>query len=538
MQRNILKIALVVLLISTCGALFAQKGREAHTVTICATTDIHGKYFDSLYVDNQANKTSLSNVSTYIKGLRREGVHPVLIDVGDNLQGDNASYFFNFEHTQGSHLYTQIASYMGYDAVVVGNHDIEPGHKVYDKLNAESGVPYLAANAIITEGESAGKPYFKEYTVVERDGIKIAIIGLTNGCIKNWLTPELWSGMKFVTPASVAQRVVDSVRAKESPDIVVLAMHSGTGDGSPSNHENQGKYVASFIKGVDLILCGHDHRAYAGYVENPEGNVLLLNAGTRCSVLAQCIFSVEKEGGKLLSKSAAYRLVPMADVPTDEDYNNRFETEFEMVREFTNKPIGVLLEDIHTSDALYGPSAYLSLIHKVQLMSTDADISIAAPLQTGSVIKKGVLNFQDLFSIYQFENQLFVVEMKGSQLKSYLEMSYDTWINNTAPSFNFDSAEGILYTVDKKKKKGERVIITSMSNGTPFDSEKIYKVAMTSYRASGAGGLLQFGAGINPQTDDSFIVGRYPEIRDLIREYIVKEKEIVPISSNNWRFIE
>lgn len=508
-------------------------------VTICATTDIHGKYFDSLYVDNQANKTSLANVSTHLKNLRSSGRKPVLIDVGDNLQGDNASYYFNFEDTTSNlHLYSLIAKYLKYDAIVAGNHDIETGHPVYDKVRSEIGIPYLAANALYDSGAKEGEPYFDQYTIVKRGGAKIAIIGFTNAHIKYWIAAELYSGIDFTAPSVIAQDLVDKVIAKEHPDIVVLAMHSGTGDGSSDDTENQGKYIASFIKGVDLILCGHDHSPFAEYIENPNGDVLLLNASNRCSVLAQCEISIEKVGKVVKSKKFEYRLIPMADVPVDEEYMAEFHKYFDIVQDFTLNKIGYIQDNIYTVDALYGPSAYLTLIHKVQKEAAEADISFSAPLTVGGVIKKGDINFQDLFTFYPFENQLYVIQMTGTQIKNYLEMSYDAWINKSTPTYNYDSAYGINYTVNKKKAKGERVVIGSMSDGSPFDLQKVYKVAINSYRASGAGQHLQDGAGIDPEDVGSLIVYRGPQIRDLLHDYIVKEREIVPNCDHNWKFIE
>ena len=101
-------IGCLISLISSKGGLSDGE----HHVTICATTDIHGAYFDSSYVDNMANKTSLANVSSFLKELRAGGVQPVLVDVGDNLQGDNAAYYFNYVATDVPHIYPRIADYL------------------------------------------------------------------------------------------------------------------------------------------------------------------------------------------------------------------------------------------------------------------------------------------------------------------------------------------------------------------------------------------------------------------------------------------
>ena len=156
--------------------------------------------------------------------------------------------------------------------------------------------------------------------------------------------------------------------------------------------------------------------------------------------------------------------------------------------------------------------------------------------QNSGVVPKGVIEFQDLVSIYKFENQLYTVELTGAQIKDYLEYSYDNWVNRTGPSYNWDSADGILYEVSRSAAKGERVRILSMCDGTPFDPAKTYKVAMTSYRASGGGDLLRNGAGVDPASLK--VVDKMKDIRSLIGDYIADKKEIVPSVATNWKFVK
>ena len=107
--------------------------------------------------------------------------------------------------------------------------------------------------------------------------------------------------------------------------------------------------------------------------------------------------------------------------------------------------------------------------------------------------------------------------------------------------YNFDSAAGINYTVDVTKPAGARVAISSLADGSPFDEDATYNVAMTSYRAAGGAQYLWEGAGI--YDTDSRIVARYPEIRNLVYDYIlehgaIKDAEISkPAAIGSWSFI-
>ena len=558
MKKNILNIAAILIALFGIGfgigcliSLISSKGTLAdgeYQVTVCATTDVHGAYFDSLYVDNMANSTSLANVSSYLKGLRASGVQPILIDVGDNLQGDNAAYYFNYVATDVPHLMPRLMEYLGYDAVIVGNHDIETGHSVYDRITSELRVPYLAANAACDRDENGvadmdedpknklvSDSYFLPYCIIDRGGVKVAVVGMTNANIKSWLSDSYWNGMDFQMIHDIAQGLIDKIVAKEHPQLVVLAVHSGTGTDLP-DRENEALYLASTLEHVDLVLNGHDHRPLAKEVENPAGSVVLLNEGMKAKYVGQADFTLRVKNGKLIERNVDYKLVPMDQYPVDSAYAATFRDDFLAVKDFATRPIGRVSDNIFLADALDGPSSYINLLHTVQLGASGADISFAAPLSNSGVVPKGVIEFQDLTSIYRFENTLYVVGMTGRQIKDYLEYSYDSWVSRTGATYNWDSADGIIYEVSRSAPKGERVNIISMSDGTPFELDKTYKVAMTSYRASGGGDLLTLGAGIDP--DSLVVYDKMKDIRSLVGDYISEQGEIEPKVSTNWKFVK
>ena len=545
-------------LASCCGP---KDGED--TFRILTTNDVHGHYFDSLYVsDRTAN--SLMSVAWYVDSLRvSDGPENiVLIDAGDCLQGDNAAYYFNYVDTTSKHLFARMVEHMGYDAVVVGNHDIETGHPVYDRLVKTMEVPFLAANAIRTDN---GKPYFQEYVTLKRHCLNITIIGFTNPNIKSWLSPLLWSGMEFESlMPDFAQNVVDRVRVKEKSDVVIVAVHAGTGSGDGSQLESQGMDLYKSLEGVDFVICSHDHRP----VTHESEDICLINAGSHCNNLGYGTVTVKVEGGKVVEKTLSADLIRLDKNKVDKEMQSLFRPEFEAVKAFTLKEVGVLETDLRTRDAYRGMSDYLNLIHTLSLASTDAQISFAAPLTFNGFVKAGTLVYNDLFTIYPFENQLFEVKMSGKEIRNYLEHSYDNWINTLEPgqdhllkisnrpdsrtgqkrwsfdgmTYNFDSAAGLVYEVDVTKPFGERIIIRSLADGSAFDEAAEYKVAMTSYRASGGGGLMQ-AVGIDTDRIDDRVTGYYPEIRNILYDYLVENGSISPEKIGDksvigeWKFV-
>ena len=555
-------LAVLAFLALSCG----HRLRDGeYTLTILSTNDVHGTWFDSTYVDGRT-RNSLFAVKHYVDSVRTaDGADNVLLlDVGDCLQGDNAPYYFNYVDTLTPHLFPRLMKYMGYDAVAVGNHDIETGHRVYDRVAADlkrEGVDFLAANAIRNDN---GKPYFTPYKIVKKAGLKVAVLGYTNANMKAWLTEELWSGMHFVPIVDVIQADVDRMVAKEHPDVVVAMMHSGTGQGDGTVLESEALDVFRSVRGVDWVLASHDHRPHL----EANDSCGFLNSGSHSRNVAEGKMHLTVRGRKVVAKSYETKLIPVRANQADPQMRAHFQKDYEAVKAFTLKEVGILNTDLWTRDAYRGMSDYMNLIHTLSLSCKPAEISFGAPLTFNGYVKSGILRYNDLFTIYPFENQLFVVSMTGEEIKGYLEVSYDKWINTIAKaddhllkirqnddprtqqrgwsfinrSYNFDSAAGINYTVDVTKPFGERILISGMADGSAFELERKYNVAMTSYRASGGGGLLQ-EAGIDTDRIDDRTVARYPEIRNILYDYLITNGSIDPEVIGNqavigsWKFV-
>lgn len=535
-----------------------------YTIHLFTTNDVHGTYFDSTYV-SERTRPSLMAVSHYVDSVRAASgeENVIFIDAGDCLQGDNAAYYYNYVDTVSRHLYARIAEYMGYDAIVAGNHDIETGHNVYDRIMREMDVPFLAANAVRTDN---GRPYFQDYVIVRRHGLKIAILGFTNPGIPGWLSEELWSGMEFRSLLPYVQEYVDKVISEERPDVVVAAVHSGTGNGDGSMLESQGLDLFRTLRGVDFLVCSHDHRPYVAQ----NDSICLINSGSHCRNIGHGTVRITVKGGKCTARSLSAELIPVRKEAVDAEMEALFRKDYDEVRAFTLKPVGELDTELLTRDAYRGMCPYMDLLHTVSLSVPEADISFAAPLTFNGRVGAGTILYNDLFTIYPFENQLFVVRMTGKEVKDYLEYSYDTWINTVddekdghllkivsepdprtgqdrwsfvGRAYNFDSAGGLVYTVDVTMPAGGRVSVKSLADGSPFSEDAEYNVAMTSYRASGGGSLMEEGAGIDAAEVETRIVARYPEIRELVYGYILEnggiyaEKIKAPAVTGGWSFI-
>lgn len=533
-------------------------------IKIIATGDVHGAIFPYDFIENEPLNTSLAQVYTYIKEQRAvKSQDVILLDNGDFLQGQPVVYYSNYEKYDGEHICSDVMNFMGYDAASIGNHDLETGHEVYDRLVKEFNFPWLAANAV---RKSDGKPYFEPYTVIEKRGVKIAVLGLITPSIPTWLPEKIWEGIEFRDMVETAQYWMKIIREKENPDIVIGLFHSGI-DSTYNNrcnedfmNENASALVAHKVPGFDLIIAGHDHQECNMVIKNVEGQRVIILDSKNCARLAAVAsIQVKKCGDRLIDKKITGLIMEMNSCEPDTEMMKRYGGYINMIKKYVSKPIAKFTRTVSSRDAMFGNSAFVDLIHSVQLEVTGADISFAAPLTFDSKIKKGVVCIRDMFKLYKFENLLYTLKLTGQEVLDYLEYSYGWWFNmmsdkkdhlvlfeldekgnnRTAGKFyNYSSASGINYTVDLCKPAGEKIKILGFTDGRPFSLDGVYKVAVNSYRGNGGGGHLTEGAHIvHEELLNRIISATDKDLRYIIMRNIEEKQIISPKASGNWKAV-
>lgn len=529
------------------------------------TSDVHGQLFAWDFVDRKAVPGGLSAVYAYIKGRRSAwGDRLLLTDGGDVLQGQPTAYYANGIDRECTHWMADAMNRVGYDAGCMGNHDVETGHAVYDRWVAQCRFPILGAN--VTDART-GEPYLKPYTVLERGGLRIAVLGLLTPVIPYWQPEKHWEGLRFEEMTACARRWVRQIRERERPHLLVGLFHSGKSGGivTAQGAENAALQVARQVEGFDLIGYGHDHLANVETVDGPGGRPVLCMAPT-CQALNVCEADIEVvlEGDEVKARRCTGRVVPMAPY-CDEPGARAFELEYAERRRgleaFVDSPLGRFAHTVRCRDAYFGPSAFIDLLHCLQLQITGAQISLASPLAFDADIGQGTVRVGDMFKLYRYEDLLCTLLLTGREIKGALEWSYARWTHRMqAPedhimlldnvldggrrkgfkhlTFNFDSAAGILYTVDVTRPEGDKIRICSLATGEPFEPDAFYRVTTNSHRASGGGELLTRGAGIPQEELAGRIVNRTEkDLRHHLMEYIRKCGQVEARPLNQWCFV-
>jgi 2',3'-cyclic-nucleotide 2'-phosphodiesterase/3'-nucleotidase len=534
-----LRIALAALLASVAG----WAGQV--TVTVLATTDLHGNVYPVDYLTGQPAERGLAKIATLIQAVRRENPNTLLIDCGDTIEGSPIESVYQSSVSAGRlplgltfageplvHDPMMLAmNALGYRAMTLGNHEFNFGLRSIERARADAKFPWLSAN---TEAQAGAKP-FDPYMVAAIDGVKVAVVGVTTPSIPSWEEPEHYRGYRFLDPVRAVESAMATLRRKERPDVIVLAAHMGLGDAG----ENQVSAIATQVPGIDAIFFGHTHREEPG---KRIGGALVVQPKNWGMSLARIDFVLESTdagGWKLIDKRS--RLIPVtAATPADAEVLSIVRPYHELTERYLNTPVAESGADLDGRLGRVEDTALVDAIQAVQLHYAQADVSFTALFNPRAKTPKGPVSVRQIAALYVYDNELYAIEGDGKMVKDALEnaaryflacpdaaCSHGPLINRQFPGFNYDMAEGVEYEIDLRRPPGDRVV-NLRRNGKPLAPGEKLRIAVNNYRAGGSGGYEMFrGAKILWRSSQ--------EIRDLIVAYYTEHKRLPDHADGNWR---
>jgi 2',3'-cyclic-nucleotide 2'-phosphodiesterase / 3'-nucleotidase len=541
-SRVLLSLTTLVFL---CLSVVAQETapKRVH-ITVLGSTDLHGNIYPIDYYTDKADNRGLAKVATLIKRARKENPNVVLIDSGDTIQGTPLQYYHNKKNNTPRDAMMLVMSSLHYDSMTVGNHEYNFGLKVLEKARSEADFPWLSANSY---DKGTDKTHYKPYIVKEISGVRVGILGLTTPGIPNWENIPNSVGLEFHEPVAEAKKWVAELRDKERADIVVIAMHMGleedlrTGDINPGQvpNENRAVAIAREVSGVDAIFMGHTHRDTPAVFLN---GVLITQANHWGRHLARADFYMQRDGARWQVYAKAGRTIPVDDkVEADRDVLQLAESYHQETQNWLSRVIGESAEELTAREARFRDTAILDLVQRVQLDAGKADVSMVAPFNLDARIAQGPVTVRNIAGLYVYENTLVVLEVTGQQLKDALEHSAKFFrpyeqgkspaelVDEKIPAYNFDLAEGVEYELDIRRPIGDR-IQNLRFHGQPLAPTQKLKLATNNYRVNGGGGY-------NMYKSAPVVYRSSEEIRELIIDWVERNKKIPTTATNNWKLL-
>jgi len=517
---------------------------RAHIV-ILSTTDMHGRIFPIDYYTNKYDNVGIAKVATLVKEARKNDPDLLLLDSGDTIQGTPLEYFHNKRNNTPSDPMMLTMNALRYDAMAVGNHEYNFGLQVVDKARGEAKFPWLSAN---TYDKGTDKTHYAPYIVKEVQGVRIGILGLTTPGIPNWENPPNYARLEFHETVSEAKKWVPVLREKEKADVVVVAMHMGieedlrTGIPNPSSvpNENAAVAIARQVPGVDVILMGHTHREITDLFVN---GVLLTQANRWASHVARVDLYLDKDNSgrwQVVAKSA--RTLPVTEkTEIDPEIAKLGDPYDKETQAWLARSIGESSAELTAGGCRFHDTAIIDLIQRVQLDAGNADVSMAACFNDRARIPQGSVTVRDIAGLYEYENTLVTLELTGQQLKDALEhsaryfkeyqpgKSLNDLVDTRIPGYNFDVAQGVSYDIDLTKPFGQRIENLKFK-GQPLDPKQKLRVVTNNYRVNGGGGFTMY-------QNAPVIYRSSAEVRELIIDWVEKNKQVPTEADNNWRIV-
>jgi 2',3'-cyclic-nucleotide 2'-phosphodiesterase/3'-nucleotidase len=461
---------------------------EIVRIRVIGFSDLHGNFFPYDFLQRRPKTEGLPWIYQFVKEQREDtSQHVVLLNSGDFLQGSMSVYYHNYMDPRRDSFFMPLVflSRVGVDVSVLGNHDLETGQMVTrraQRMNVLFNSEIIAANVF---AERSRQRSFKPYVILERGGLRIAVLGLTTPVMTGCAKTKVVTGLDIADMLPHARTWIDYIRTVEEPDLVIGLFHAGFIDRSridPATEAcvnvNDPVYIAKNVPGFDGFILGHQHKLHVDSVldvfDPEEKNhsdseinriqingrpVWLIEPGYGGKNVGILDFEIQRNAdgsSRILSSSASIQNV--SGKPLPQDILDEFAEEQARIAEVANEIVAVIkdprnwlgrlfrrpLPATSSDGAYFGPNFFVDITHKVQLDTIGinrilgpgdtvrelhpVDVSFASPLSSNITFTAGdTITFGDLLRIYRFENKLAIVKMTGKEIKDYLEYSYDLW---------------------------------------------------------------------------------------------------------------
>ena len=548
-------------LLCSLFALSAVSTAMAQEVNIklLGTSDIHGRVVPWSYgADVEDKSGSYAQIATYVKDVRKNNKNVVLVDVGDAIQDNQVDVFAKDKKYYKDHPIPKVLNEMNYDIFVLGNHEFNFGMKALDEILKDIKAKKLTANFYHKKND---KRYIDATTIIEKDGVKLGIIGLSTPMSAKFEedTGNL-KDMKFTSPTEEARTQVEKLKAK-GVDAIIAVTHMGI-DNENNIPDTGMRDVINAVDGIDVVIAGHMHKDVPSETIK---NTLITEPHRYGTVVSEVDLTFDindKKEVKLVKKES--KTVPVKALEADKKIAEIYKPYHEKLRELNNVVIGQTENEMVPQETKHGVSAAFSkdtglssFINDVEQHYSGADVVTFSFDHQKARMNKGDIKKKDIIFNYRYAGgDVTVYELTGKQLKEYMEWSanyFDTiQPGDTEYRYNaerkkskyvtYDIFGGVNYKIDLRNPQGSKIVDLTLADGKPVTDDMKLKVGMNSYRfaqLNGKGGIWE-GQQIPVLWESKVAMGREKgTIQNMMIDYItnVKKGKIDGLSHNRWEII-
>ncbi len=555
MRSRILYFA--ALLSLACAPAQLPRSSGPVDLVIATTTDVHGRLRGWDYYANQAEAVrGLSRAATIVDSVRAANPgRVILLDGGDLLQGNSLAYVAARVSRDRINPIISAMNAMQYDAAAIGNHEYNYGVPYLDSAIRQAKFPFLSANTYRID--PAGVHAYRPWTIIDRAGVKVGIVGATTPGVTLWDAENIRGRLRFGDIVPAVRQAVQEVRTAGA-DIVLVTVHSGLN--GPSSYdtvttgvpsENVAGRIAAEIPEIDLVLYGHSHKEMRG---TTIGQTLLIQPKNWATSVNVAHLLVSRHGGitintgvtlvangyKVIEKRSD--LVQAAGHPENAAVLAATDAAHWETVAYVTTPIGSTTERWSADSARVKDTPLIDFILETERKAAGSDLASTAAFSTDVVLGPGPITIAQVAQLYPYDNTLRAARITGKQLRDYLEFSsryYRTPASPTAPleidpqipGYNFDIVSGVDYVIDVSRPIGSRVTRLDYK-GAPVRDTNTFTMALNNYRQTGGGGFAMLsGAPV--------VYDKQQEIRQLLIDE-VKQRGVIRQADYftlNWKLV-
>ena len=537
-------------MLTTLGALVPARAPRAQApagaadtleLLVASTTDVHGRLRGWDYFAARSDTIrSLARAATVVDSLR--AAHPdrvLLVDAGDLLQGTPMTYVAARVAPDQPHPVPAAMNAMRYDAAAIGNHEFNYGVPTLDRAVAQARFPFLAANVRRADGS---RPY-RAWTMVERGGAKVALVGGTTPGAMVWDRDNLAAAKLTIGDIVPAVREAVGEARAAGADVVVAVLHSGLDE--PSSYdttvarlpgENVSARIAREVQGVDVVIFGHSHRQLA---DTTIGGALVMQPKNWSESVGVARLQLVRSGARWTVAAKRGALVPTIGRAESPAVLAATQGAHERAVSYAASVIGTTAVAWRADSSRVVDTPLLDFTLEVMRRAGKADLAASAAFSLDASLDAGPVTVAEMARLYPYENTLRVVRVTGAQLRAFLEHSARYYqqagataagaVDRAVPGYNFDVVAGADYVLDLGRPVGQRV--TSLTfRGRPVADTDTFTLAVNNYRQTGGGGFSML-AGAPVVRDEG------QEIRQLLIDEVKARGTLRPEAyfTRNWR---
>ncbi len=462
------------LLAVAIAALTLSAGATDKKVTLLFTNDIESAYdaIPAFWLDDLERIGGLAEMNTLIKELRATNPKHFLFDAGDIFTGALA------KQTQGA-LAFDLMALMDYDAMVIGNHEFEYGTEILAWQKNRAPFPVLGANLFYKDTDH---PFAQAYTIVERDGIRIGVVGIMARDVVSAIIPAFIAPLDVRDEAVAVQKAVDEIR--DEVDLVVLLTHMGKTAPMQTDAETDPMTqrdidadiaLAGAVTGVDVLFGGHADAGTPEPVVQPETGTLIMQTYGQATHLGFLELILDDETGKIMGYDGKLIPVDSNRYAPDPLIRNRIEA--------ARAAAPDLFEVIGASDSYMNrkyvrESTIGNLFADIFREKAGTDIAFIHPGSLRKDLPAGPIRRVDVLDVYPFIDHVLTMTLNGRQIRDLIEQSL---------TFERGLLEvsGMEVTYDLSKPEYSRVL-TITKDGNPIEPDDEFTVGAPTIIANGA----------------------------------------------------